>query len=51
MAPCGGANQPDYSLLGINAGKHDAHIRHWARDAAAWGVPFYLCFARVMNGD
>ena len=46
-----GANQPKYALRAINRGKHDAHIRRWARDAAAWGKPFYLRFAHEMNGD
>ena len=47
----GKANQPYYSLQSINAGKHDAHIRQWARDATAWGKPFYLRFAHEMNGN
>jgi beta-mannanase len=45
-----GVNQPDYSLRSIDAGKHDALIKQWARDAAAWGKPFYLRFAHEMNG-
>jgi beta-mannanase len=47
----GGTNQPYYSLQSINTGKHDAYIRQWARDAAAWGKPFYLRFAHEMNGN
>ncbi len=47
----GGTNQPIYSLQSINAGKHDTHIRQWARDAAAWGKRFYLRFAHEMNGN
>ncbi len=47
----GGTNQPNYSLQSITAGKYDDHIRHWARNAAAWGKPFYLRFAHEMNGN
>ena len=46
-----GADQPDYALRTIIAGNHDAYIRAWAQDAAAWGQPFYLRFAHEMNGD
>ena len=42
-------HQPDYALREIIAGKHDAYIAQWARDAAAWGKPFYLRFAHEMN--
>jgi Glycosyl hydrolase family 26 len=44
-------DQPRYALKRIVAGDHDEHIRQWARDAAAWGKPFYLRFAHEMNGD
>jgi len=47
----GGVNQPEYTLRSINRGKHDAYIRQWAQDSAAWGKPFYLRFAHEMNGD
>lgn len=30
--------------------RHDAYIARWAKDAAAWGKPFYLRFAHEMNG-
>ena len=46
-----GPNQPAYALGAINAGTYDAYIRGWARDAAAWGKPFYLRFAHEMNGN
>jgi beta-mannanase len=39
-----------YTLARINAGEHDAYVRQWARDAAAWGQPFFLRFAHEMNG-
>ena len=48
--PGGDANQPDYALRAIIAGKHDAYITQWAKDAAAWNKPFYLRFAHEMNG-
>ena len=44
-------DQPQYTLKTIIAGDHDEHVRRWARDAAAWGKPFYLRFAHEMNGD
>lgn len=47
----GDASQSDFSLKTITAGKHDAYIREWAREAAAWGRPMYLRFAHEMNGD
>jgi hypothetical protein len=46
-----GVNQPAFALRTIAAGDHDAFIHQWARDAAAWGQPFYLRFAHEMNGD
>ncbi len=48
--PGGDANQPDYALQAIIAGKPDAYITQWAKDAAAWNKPFYLRFAHEMNG-
>jgi hypothetical protein len=50
QAPALGTNQPDYALRTIIAGKHDAYITQWAKDAAAWKKPFYLRFAHEMNG-
>jgi beta-mannanase len=44
-------SQPAYSLRTIAAGDHDAYVRRWARDARAWGKPFYLRFAHEMNGE
>ena len=43
-------NDRSYPLRDIIAGNHDAYIEQWARDAAAWGKPFYLRFAHEMNG-
>lgn len=47
----GGTAQPAFALRAIVGGAHDAYIRQWARDAAAWGQPFYLRFAQEMNAD
>lgn len=44
-------NQPDYALRTIIAGDHDAYIRNYARESAAWGKPMYMRFAHEMNGD
>ncbi len=46
-----GKKQPKYALRNIASGKHDAYIRRWARDAAAWDKPLYLRFAHEMNGS
>ncbi len=43
--------QSKYALRKIASGKHDAYIRRWARDAAAWDKPLYLRFAHEMNGS
>lgn len=44
-------NQPAFSLGRIIAGDHDAYIRRWAREAKAWGHPFFLRFNWEMNGN
>jgi hypothetical protein len=44
-------NQPAYSLARIIAGAHDAYIRRAAREAYAYGRPFYLRLAHEMNGN
>lgn len=44
-------DQPGYALRTIVAGDHDAYIRSYAREAAAWGKPMYMRFAHEMNGD
>lgn len=49
--PTLGTNQPKYALKTIARGDHDAYIRQWARDAKAWGKPFYLRPMHEMNGD
>ena len=46
----GSANQPNYQLIDIINGTYDAYIRQWARDAKAWGKPFFLRFDHEMNG-
>jgi hypothetical protein len=47
----GSANQPDYQLIDIINGNYDAYIRAWARDAKAWGKPFFLRMNHEMNGN
>ena len=47
----GALDQPDFRLSEIIAGRHDAFIRGWARDARAWGYPLFLRFDHEMNGD
>jgi hypothetical protein len=43
-------DDPQWSLASINAGNHDAYIRSWARDVAAWGKPIYVRPMYEMNG-
>jgi hypothetical protein len=45
------AVQPTYRLRRIIDGRHDALIRRWARDLAAYGGPVRLRFAHEMNGN
>ena len=47
----GGVNQPQYALARIVDGTHDALIRRWAAQIAAWNQPLMLRFAHEMNGD
>jgi hypothetical protein len=44
-------DQPAFQLLDITNGAHDAYIRQWARDAKAWGHPFFVRFNHEMNGS
>ena len=46
----GGVNQPAYALRNIATGAFDSFIWRSAREAAAYGKPFYLRFAPEMNG-
>ncbi len=43
--------QPDISLARIAAGDHDAYIRAWARDIAAYGQPVLIRLMHEMNGN
>lgn len=43
--------QPDISLARIAAGDHDALIRAWARDVAAYGQPVLIRLMHEMNGN
>lgn len=53
-----GPSQPEFSLKNIANGAHyiykgqtfDAFVTQWARDAKAWGHPFFLRFDWEMNG-
>jgi hypothetical protein len=47
----GSPDQPAYQLGDILNGAHDAYIAQWARDAKAWGKPFFLRFNHEMNGN
>ena len=47
----GGRDQPHYALSRIVDGSHDAHIRRWASQIAAWNRPLMLRFAHEMNGN
>jgi mannan endo-1,4-beta-mannosidase len=44
------ASAPNYQLADIIGGKYDAGIAAWAREAKAWGHPFFLRFDHEMNG-
>jgi beta-mannanase len=45
-----GAAQPNFRLSGIIRGVHDAYIKRWAREIAAYKQPVMLRFAQEMNG-
>ena len=47
----GSSQQADFRLTKIINGDYDAYIRQWAKDAKAWGKPFFLRFNHEMNGD
>jgi hypothetical protein len=44
-------SEPDYQLADVAGGAYDGYIRDFARDAAAWGHPFFRRFNWEMNGD
>lgn len=43
------ADQTPFRLSTIASGAHDAFLRSWARQARAWGHPFFLNFDWEMN--
>jgi hypothetical protein len=45
-----GTDQPAFRLAAIANGTYDGYITQWARDAKAWGQPFFLRFDHEMNG-
>jgi hypothetical protein len=47
----GEVNEPEYQLADIIAGTYDSYLRGWAREAKAWGHPFFLRFDWEMNGN
>lgn len=44
-----GTGQPAYRLRTITDGRHDAYVRRWARQIAAYGKPVRIRFAQEMN--
>ena len=46
-----GGNPANFQLSDLRAGRYDGHIRAFAREAKAWGRPFFLRFDWEMNGD
>ncbi len=46
-----GNNEPTYALKNIIAGRFDAYIKQWAKNAKAWSKPLFLDFAPEMNGN
>jgi len=46
----GGGDQSNFGLAELRAGRYDRYIRYFARNAAAWGWPFFLRFDWEMNG-
>lgn len=50
--PKGNPNQPEFTLKQIYVEhKYDAYIHQWAKDAAAWGHPFFLRLDAEMNAN
>jgi mannan endo-1,4-beta-mannosidase len=45
------ADQPDFQLADLIAGRYDSYIRSFAAQARDWGHPFFLRFDWEMNGD
>jgi beta-mannanase len=45
-----GAAQPSFQLADIISGAHDAYIKRWADEIAAYKQPLMLRFAQEMNG-
>jgi hypothetical protein len=45
------ANQPEYQLAAITAGRYDSYIRTWATGIAALPYPVVIRFAHEMNGN
>jgi mannan endo-1,4-beta-mannosidase len=43
-------DDPNFKLSVVYGGAYDAYITQWAKDAKAWGHPFFLRFNHEMNG-
>ena len=46
-----GPRDAEWALQAITEGRHDAYIRRWAGDVAAWGKPVYVRLMHEMNGN
>lgn len=46
-----GINQPNFQLADVYNGAHDTYIIQWAKQAKAWGHPFFLRLDWEMNGN
>jgi hypothetical protein len=44
-------SEPEFQFADVIEGKFDSYIRGFAREAAAWGHPFFLRFNWEMNGN
>ncbi len=47
----GNLNQADFQLSDIVHKRHDDYLKAFAKEAAAWGHPFFLRFDWEMNGN
>jgi hypothetical protein len=45
-----GVEEPEFQLSDLRSGRYDSYIRAFAKEAAAWGHPFFLRFDWEMNG-
>jgi hypothetical protein len=50
-AQAGNKVDPNWTLDSITNGSHDAYIRQWTHDVAAWGKPIFVRPLHEMNGN